>query len=236
MAKYLDLTGLSYFWQKIKALLGNKVDKETGKGLSSNDYTTEEKNKLAGLNNYTLPKASDSVLGGVKVGAGLAIDGNGTLSATGGGTADAVEWDNVLNKPSTFTPSAHTHEIANVNGLQNALDGKAAKSEIPTNNNQLSNGAGYQTAAQVTALINSAVGEITGISFEIVSQLPQTGTAGKFYLMSNGGSANNIYDEYIYYNGKWEKIGTTEVDLSGYLKKTDMTAIATSEIDEILAA
>lgn len=48
-------------------LIGNKVDKVEGKGLSTNDYTTEEKNKLAGLENYTLPIASDATLGGVKV-------------------------------------------------------------------------------------------------------------------------------------------------------------------------
>lgn len=48
-------------------LIGNKVDKVEGKGLSTNDYTTEEKNKLAGLKNYTLPTASDATLGGVKV-------------------------------------------------------------------------------------------------------------------------------------------------------------------------
>lgn len=34
--------------------IGNKVNKVTGKQLSTNDYTTEEKNKLAGLDNYTL--------------------------------------------------------------------------------------------------------------------------------------------------------------------------------------
>lgn len=48
-------------------LIGNKVDKVEGKGLSTNDYTTEEKNKLAGLKNYTLPIASNATLGGVKV-------------------------------------------------------------------------------------------------------------------------------------------------------------------------
>lgn len=36
----------------------------SGKGLSTNDYTTAEKNKLAGLSNYTLPTATSSVLGG----------------------------------------------------------------------------------------------------------------------------------------------------------------------------
>lgn len=49
-------------------LIGNKVDKVEGKGLSTNDYTTEEKNKLADLENYTLPVASEGALGGIKVG------------------------------------------------------------------------------------------------------------------------------------------------------------------------
>lgn len=49
-------------------LIGNKVDKVEGKGLSTNDYTTAEKNKLAGLKNYTLPVASEGALGGIKVG------------------------------------------------------------------------------------------------------------------------------------------------------------------------
>lgn len=53
MAKYLDNDGLLYLWQKIKNVfatkdaLNDKVDKVTGKGLSTNDYTTAEKNKLA---------------------------------------------------------------------------------------------------------------------------------------------------------------------------------------------
>ena len=46
--------------------LNNKVDKVEGKQLSSNDYTTAEKNKLANLQNYTLPTATNTTLGGVK--------------------------------------------------------------------------------------------------------------------------------------------------------------------------
>ena len=107
MKKFLDLNGLLYFWNKIKSyidgLLATKVDKESGKGLSTNDYTTEEKQKLAGLQNYTLPKASSGTLGGVKVGAGLTIDGDGKLSATGGGEADSVNWENVVGKPTNVS-------------------------------------------------------------------------------------------------------------------------------------
>lgn len=98
MSKYLDKEGLLYLWGKIKNRLVGKVDKVEGKGLSSNDFTAEEKSKLAELENYILPPATAEVLGGVKVGAGLTIN-QGILSATGGGTADAVDWSNVQNKP-----------------------------------------------------------------------------------------------------------------------------------------
>lgn len=57
------------------------VAKETGKGLSDNNYTDNEKNKLASLKNYSLPTASTSVLGGVKIGTGLSVSTDGTVSA-----------------------------------------------------------------------------------------------------------------------------------------------------------
>ena len=81
-----DITTLKGNVQTLQTNLGNKVDKVTGKGLSTNDYTTTEKNKLAGIeanaNNYTLPKASGTVLGGIKIGNNLKIDENGVVSAT----------------------------------------------------------------------------------------------------------------------------------------------------------
>lgn len=59
---YLDNDGLLYLWTKLKALFAGKVDKVDGKGLSTNDYTTTEKNKLAGIapnaNNYSHPTSS----------------------------------------------------------------------------------------------------------------------------------------------------------------------------------
>ena len=69
---------------------------------------THTKSQITDLTDYTLPTASASTLGGVKVGAGLSIN-NGVLSANGGGTADSVDWSNVQNKPATFPPSPHTH-------------------------------------------------------------------------------------------------------------------------------
>lgn len=57
---FLDLDGLSHLVQWFKGQLGGKVDKVEGKQLSSNDYTTAEKNKLAGLSNYSHPTTSSN--------------------------------------------------------------------------------------------------------------------------------------------------------------------------------
>lgn len=92
MSKYLDTNGLLYVWEKIKTQMNKKVDKAEGKGLSANDFTNEEKTKLAGLANYTLPAASADTLGGVKVGAGLTV-------VDGALTAKAASWDEIPGKP-----------------------------------------------------------------------------------------------------------------------------------------
>lgn len=49
LPEWLDKAGATYLASKIKALQALKVDKVDGKGLSTNDYTTEEKNKLDGI-------------------------------------------------------------------------------------------------------------------------------------------------------------------------------------------
>ena len=73
--KYLvDSEGLARLVVNIKAMLGEKVDVEEGKGLSTNDFTTALKTKLESLENYTLPIASDNTLGGIKIGTGLSIN------------------------------------------------------------------------------------------------------------------------------------------------------------------
>lgn len=66
------------------ATVGGKVDKEEGKGLSTEDFTSELKAKLEGIaeeaNKYELPKATTSSLGGVKIGSGVTVADDGTIS------------------------------------------------------------------------------------------------------------------------------------------------------------
>lgn len=70
----------------ITQLQTQKVDKVEGKCLSTNDYTTPEKNKLAAIeaeaNKYVLPAATASALGGVKIGSNITLANGGTISIT----------------------------------------------------------------------------------------------------------------------------------------------------------
>lgn len=96
----------------VNSALGNKVDKVTGKGLSTNDYTTDEKTKLAGIaagaNKYTHPTSHPASM----------ITGLADVATTG-------SYNDLSNKPTTMTPTAHTHAQSDVTGLATALSGKA---------------------------------------------------------------------------------------------------------------
>lgn len=97
MAKYLDENGLLYLWSKIK---GTFVKQVSGKGLSTNDYTATEKNKLAGIadgaNKYTHPSYTAKASGLYKV----TVDGSGHVSAA---AAVAKADITALGIPSTNT-------------------------------------------------------------------------------------------------------------------------------------
>ena len=205
MAEYLDKSGTTYLVGKIKEQLAEKVDKQEGLGLSENSYTDEEKSKLAGLSNYTLPAATSSTLGGVKSGGDISVNSSGAVTVPGlSGKAP------IANPTFTGAPKAPTPDT----------------DDSSTN---------IATTAFVQAAVAAGVAGTAGFEFEVVSALPGTGETGKIYLVSNGGSTQNAYDEYIWVNNSWEKIGTTAVDLSGYWSKTELTAIQNTEIDAMFA-
>ena len=87
----------------------------------------------------------------------------------------------------------------------------------------------YYTETEIDAKvnnINSQINSLIGFTATIVNSLPSTGEVGVMYLKLNTSSSveSNIYDEYIWVNNKFEKIGSTEttVDLSGYVTQTEM--------------
>ena len=179
---FLSENGLTYFWSQLKNLLSGKVDKETGKGLSTNDYSTTEKEKLNNI--------------------------------------EAGSQVNII-------------ESIKVNNVTQAIDSKAVNITVPTNNNQLTNGAGYQTSSDVSAAIATALSQIASFEFQVVQSLPVTGSSGVIYLVAHSHGTNDGYDEYVWVNNAYEKLGHADVDLSGYVQITDI--ISNAQIDAILA-
>jgi len=60
--------------------------------------------------------------------------------------------------------------------------------------------------------------------------LPSTGVKGTIYLVPSGQSAPNVYDEYLWLDDAGEIIGTTQIDLSGYVKTEDMNAALSKKV------
>ena len=76
---------------------------------------------------------------------------------------------------------------------------------------------GATTSQDVSDMISQAISSSGNFSISIVQSLPSTGVTGTFYFVPNSGSGDNIYDEYLYVNNSWEKIGTNGIDLTGYV-------------------
>ena len=304
--KYLDKTGLALVWEKIKNALSGKVDKVDGKGLSSNDYTSTEKTKLANvasgaqvnvlegiqkngdtvqivnkIANISVPTKTSDITndsgfittadipegaaattttpvmdGTAAVGTELAFargdhvhptdtsraaasDVTALTTRVGdletavgtGGSVDSKISSAIAGLDSSIT-STSNQAIASVTLTDGKITG-STKITIPTNNNQLTNGAGYQTASDVSTAIATAVAGITSFEYEVVQSLPAEGEAGVIYLVAHSHGTGDSYDEYIWVSNTFEKIGNTDIDLSGYVLSTDLVAITSTEINTI---
>lgn len=192
------LTVLEGF-QNLGSAMGDKVDKVSGKGLSTNDYTTTEKNKLAGI------------ASGAEV--NVQSDWNQTTT-----TAD----DYIKNKPAIDTSMSGT----STNLVQNKV---------------------------IKAYVDNAISGVTQFDIQVVTTLPTTGVKGVIYLKAHSHGTGDVYDEYIWTGSAYEKIGNTDIDLSGYVQTsrtingkaltsnitiyatdiTDIIAITNAEIDTI---
>ena len=106
----------------IEAKMLNKVEVVVGKQLSTEDFTTEEKEKLAGLEKYTLPVASEEELGGVKVGEGLYVT-DGKLN---------VHEQDLSAYAKTTAVEEKLNDYAKAVEVQTQLEAYAKKTELPS--------------------------------------------------------------------------------------------------------
>lgn len=102
--------------------------------------------------------------------------------------------------------------------IERATKTKAGKKDIPTKISQLENDKTFKTESEIQQMIEKA----SSLKKEVVTSLPTTGKDDVIYLVKDEkGKENNNYLEYLWLNGKYELIGSTQVDLSGYATKED---------------
>ena len=223
---------------KVKSALGGKVDKVSGKGLSTNDLTDTLKSGYDGAvtDVAALKKvgAEKNVIVGVKVnGTALTPDSSRNVDISvptdaqitekieGYGYQTATQVDDAITAKG-YQTNAQVKSTVESYGYRTAAQVESAIT-----------GKGYQTSAQVQSAIQAALGGITGIDIQVVTALPTTGTKGVIYLVAHSHGATDGYDEYVWVeaNGNYEKIGNTDVDLSGYVQSTDLTELTEADLN-----
>lgn len=144
----------------------------------------------------------------------------------------------------------HTHKIADVTGLQGALDGKAnavhthttaqvdgLDAALASKANKATTLAGYgitdaYTTTQTDSKIAAAIASAPHLKRAIVEELPAVGSAdaNTIYMVpqdkgsvEDPGTTTSHYNEYMLINGAFELIGSSQVDLSGYATETFVT-------------
>lgn len=118
------------------------------------------------------------------------------------------------------------HDIA-------GIDDYAKTTSVPKMVIDLSDHDNYVRKDELKEEVKNLANTIKSLEFKVVEQLPTRGETSAIYLLSHAKSDNDAYDEYIYINGAFEKIGTTAIDLTAYLKVSDMAVISNEEIDEL---
>lgn len=225
---------------KVKAALLEKVDKETGKGLSTNDLTDTLKRNYdtAATDIATMKQAGveKNVIVGIKVnGTAQTPDSNRQVDITvptESGIAEKIEGYG-------YQTAGQVENIVGGKGYQTSADVEDAitKKGYQTAGqvNALITDKGYQTSAQVQTAINESLSGITGIDIQVVDSLPTVGAKGVIYLVAHSHGDKDAYDEYVWVSStnSYEKIGNTDVDLSGYVKTSDLTELTADDLAQM---
>lgn len=175
---------------------------------------------------------------------------NLTVPTMNGSSGDFVAWNGKTDPSERVNISLVMSNDDYVDIGTNMPDGNGTATESLThklvNKNYVDRT--FRTEAQVAQQIADAQTG-TFVKVDSYDDLPSEGVSGKIYLVPNSGSGQNVYDEYIWCiiammagggGGEspvygYEKIGSTVIDLSGYVQETDLVEITEAEIDSMFA-
>ena len=251
--KYLDDNGLLYFWQKIE---GKFVEKETGKGLSTNDYTTAEKTKLSGIE----AGAEENVIENISINGITGTISNKTASVTiQAGAIDSISVNGTpqtidANKNVDLTVPTKVSDLTNDSGFITGINSSDVTTALGYTPYNSTNPSGYQTASQVETAINNKIGSTYkakgSVTFANLPALTST-NEGNVYNVSD---AFTTTADFVEGAGKDYPAGTNVViinttgstykydvlsgfvDLSDYVLDSDLVTITNAEIDVIVGS
>ncbi len=108
------------------------------------------------------------------------------------------------------------------NGLTVQPVNKSVDISVPIRTSELTNDSNFVTDEEV----NQKIAGLKSMTIKVVDFLPSTGENDVMYLVPNGESGNNVKDEYLYVDGKFEKVGDTST-------ATEVESISDDEIDAL---
>lgn len=187
----------------------NKVDNREGYGLSKNDYNDEEKTKV----NSSIKQIAFK---------NMAKRDIAELWCTNN-AGDVVK----VNLPMAYGYNAGLMSFQD----KSKLDSVDIGANKITNLSELTNDTNFKTESEIQSMIEKA----SSLKKEVVTSLPTTGKDDVIYLVKDAkGKDNNNYLEYLWLNGKYELIGSTQVDLSGYATKEEKNKLEQSIRDDMV--
>lgn len=234
---WLDYDGLLYFWQKIKSKLNDKVDKAEGKGLSSNDFTTAEKNKLAGIaagaNNYFHPTGSGHNHIPAGGSAGQILRWNKDGEATWGNDNNTTYSDFKAASASVAGGSGLVPApAAGKQGQYLRGDGTWATPTNTTYNDATQSAHGLMTAADKAKLDGFGAASTYALKSDITAMYRYKGSVTSTdKLPTSGQTIGDVYDvgngmNYAWNGSAWDALGEIFT----------ITKITNTEIDTVLAS
>lgn len=124
---------------------------------------------------------------------------------------------NVNTTLSTEISTVNTNLTTKITQVETTTIPNAIKAAIVDNlDTEDSNKALSATQGKI---LKTMISNLANLRIEVVSELPETGETNVIYLVKKSGTNPDTYDEYVYVEGNWEKIGNTEIDLSNYYTK-----------------
>lgn len=213
--QFLDAIGLASFWEKIKKWVGKNYLSLKGGTVTGYVYFKGGAGILVKESDESVEVGltSSSISAAVKGENGKLKDTFTVEAATGNvlcGELTASKF--VKTNGTTFQVLMADGSVRTLNAA-NGICGLDANGRIPL----------------------AQLGNLDTSLFKLVTSLPSSGESNKIYIVKDGSDANDVYQEYYYTNGAWEKIGThtVKVDLTPYAKTADVNVALSKKVDVV---